>query len=130
MGGAAQVVWEQVLALATDAEPPPAPAGAASPALADPGSAAAAAVRRHAVVVMDAVDRSGLVAPWTAVPHLVALTTDPNACAPPRPRETWSCFWVQLEGYVPSLCAWRSHGAPQRPGGAEGCRAAPGRAGH
>ena len=37
-----------------------------------------AAIRRHAIAVMDAVDRNGLVAPWTAVPYLLALTTDPN----------------------------------------------------
>ena len=30
---------------------------------------------------MDAVDRNGLVAPWTAVPHLLALTADPDRCA-------------------------------------------------
>lgn len=73
-----------MLALATDAEPPPPAAGPASPGRADPGSAAAANVRRHAVAVMDAVDRSGVVAPWTSIPHLIALTTDPNACAAPR----------------------------------------------
>ncbi|KAK9845361.1 hypothetical protein WJX81_004388 [Elliptochloris bilobata] len=70
-----QEVWEQVLTLATDTEPPSRPANHASPAPADPGSA----VRRNAVAVMDAVDRNGLVAPWTTVPHLVALTTDPIA---------------------------------------------------
>ncbi len=77
-----------MLALATDVEPAGGTtANPASPlAQPDPGSAAAAAVRRHAVAVMDAVDRNGIVAPWTAVPHLLALTTDPNACGPPLRR--------------------------------------------
>ena len=78
-----------MLALATDVEPAgDTPADPASPARPDPGSAAAAAVRRHAVAVMDAVDRNGIVAPWTAVPHLLALTTDPNACGP-LPNHEW-----------------------------------------
>ena len=46
----------------------------------DAGDSLNASVRRHAVAVMDVVDRNGLVAPWTALPHLLALTTDPNRC--------------------------------------------------
>jgi cohesin loading factor subunit SCC2 len=75
----AQNNWDLVLALATDATPPDAKSGAGA-ARGDPGDPAGAAVRRYAVAVMDAVDRNGLVAPWTAVPHLLALTTDPNGC--------------------------------------------------
>ena len=64
-----------MLALATDAQKPEEYGSS------DPGDPQNAAIRRHAVAVMDAVDRNGLVAPWTAVPHLLALTTDPNRCA-------------------------------------------------
>ena len=78
---ALQTHWDLVLELATDAGPPARPDQAAR---ASPGDPAGAAVRRHAIAVMDAVDRNGLVAPWTAAPHLLALTTDPNACAPPH----------------------------------------------
>ena len=63
-----------MLELATDAGAPEALGSN------DPGDPGNAAIRRHAVAVMDAVDRNGLVAPWTAVPHLLALTTDPNRC--------------------------------------------------
>ncbi|CAK0782901.1 hypothetical protein CVIRNUC_006096 [Coccomyxa viridis] len=65
--------WEAVLELATDAQRPEEFGSR------DPGDPQNAAIRRHAVAVMDAVDRNGLVAPWTAVPHLLALTTDPNS---------------------------------------------------
>lgn len=65
-----------MLALATDAGAP------GELGSGDPGDAGNAAIRRHAVAVMDAVDRNGLVAPWTAVPHLLALATDPNRFAP------------------------------------------------
>lgn len=99
LSGGSQGVWDDVLALATDAEPPQPSARLASPTRADPGSATAASVRRHAVAVMDAVDRNGLVAPWTAVPHFVALTTDPNACVPAQACTFISsfmvgCWWV------------------------------------
>ena len=67
--------WEAVLELAMDAQRPDAYSSR------DPGDPQNAAIRRHAIAVMDAVDRNGLVAPWTAVPHLLALTTDPNRCA-------------------------------------------------
>ncbi|BDA45698.1 Nipped-B-like protein [Coccomyxa sp. Obi] len=73
--GILQTHWDLVLALATDATPPQARPGASR----DPGDPLNASVRRHAVAVMDAVDRNGLVAPWTALPHLFALTTDPNS---------------------------------------------------
>lgn len=76
---APQTHWDLVLGLATDATPPQTRLGACQ----DPGDALSASVRRHAVAVMDAVDRNGLVAPWTALPHLFALTTDPNRCAHP-----------------------------------------------
>ncbi|CAL8470720.1 g10262 [Coccomyxa elongata] len=73
--GILQTHWDLVLALATDAMPPQARPGASR----DPGDPLNASVRRHAMAVMDAVDRNGLVAPWTALPHLFALTTDPNS---------------------------------------------------
>lgn len=70
-----QMNWEAVLELAMDAQRPEEYGSS------DPGDPQNAAIRRHAIAVMDAVDRNGLVAPWTAVPHLLALTTDPNRCA-------------------------------------------------
>ena len=72
--GVLQEGWEWVLRLALDPAPvPPAPTAAGAR---DPRHAA---VRRAAVALMDAVDRGGLVAPWTAVPTLVASSTDPAA---------------------------------------------------
>ena len=70
-----QMNWEAVLELAMDAQKPEEYSSN------DPGDPQNSAIRRHAIAVMDAVDRNGLVAPWTAVPHLLALTTDPNRCA-------------------------------------------------
>lgn len=58
--------WSNVLALATQT---PSPLKKVEPA-------DAASVRRHAVNVMDAVQRNGLAPPWDAIPHLVAATTD------------------------------------------------------
>ena len=75
--------WEAVLELATDAQRPEEFGSR------DPGDPQNAAIRRHAVAVMDAVDRNGLVAPWTAVPHLLALTTDPNRSAPTSKASLW-----------------------------------------
>ena len=43
-------------------------------------AAQAANVRRHAVNVMDDVQRNGLAPPWDAIPHLVAATTDSSRC--------------------------------------------------
>ena len=71
----AQMNWGAVLELAMDAQRPEQFGSS------DPGEAQNAAIRRHAIAVIDAVDRNGLVAPWTAVPHLLALTTDPNRSA-------------------------------------------------
>jgi cohesin loading factor subunit SCC2 len=71
--------WDLVLDLATDATP----MGSSGRASCDPGDPINASVRRHAMAVMDAVNRNGLVAPWTALPHLMALTTDPNRCSIP-----------------------------------------------
>lgn len=82
---ALQIHWDLVLGLATDATPPQTSVRPGAPGAAgqgDPGDPLNASVRRHAVAVMDAVDRNGLVAPWTAIPHLLALTTDPNRRAP------------------------------------------------
>ncbi len=70
-----QMNWEAVLELAMDAQKPEEYSSS------DPADPQNSAIRRHAIAVMDAVDRNGLVAPWTAVPHLLALTTDPNRCA-------------------------------------------------
>ena len=70
--GMIQDSWEACLRLALDASPvPPAPTGGG------PRDPRHAAVRRAAVALMDSVDRGGLVAPWTAVPTLVAAATDP-----------------------------------------------------
>ncbi|KAK9795206.1 hypothetical protein WJX73_010305 [Symbiochloris irregularis] len=63
-GGIIQEHWGKVLDLATQA-----PSLSVEPA-------DAASVRRHAVNVMDAVQRNGLAPPWDAIPHLVAATTD------------------------------------------------------
>ena len=67
-----QDAWDGVRSLALDPSPvPPAPLASG------PGDPVHSAVRRAAVGLMDAVDRGGLVAPWTAVPTLVASSTDP-----------------------------------------------------
>lgn len=58
--------WSLVLELATDTTP-----------MGDLGDARNANVRRQAILVVEAVYRNGLVAPWLGVPTLVALTTDP-----------------------------------------------------
>ena len=60
--------------LATDT----APGGMKSSKAAEDACAQAAAVRRHAVNVIDDVHRNGLAPPWEAIPHLVAATTDPS----------------------------------------------------
>jgi cohesin loading factor subunit SCC2 len=44
------------------------------------------AVRQRAFELMEAVLRAGLVAPWTAVPHMVALSTDPSHALAQRAR--------------------------------------------
>ena len=82
--------WEAVLELATDAQRPE------DFGSRDPGDPQNAAIRRHAIAVMDAVDRNGLVAPWTAVPHLLALTTDPNRWVPEAACPAEIC----LRGYL------------------------------
>lgn len=64
--------WSLVLELATDTTP------VVGGQKADKASDARnASVRRQAMIVVDAVYRNGLVAPWLGVPTLVALTTDP-----------------------------------------------------
>lgn len=69
--------WDAVLVLATDS------GAAATAAAAGVSSAAAAriaadgiAIRRRVIALMDVVLRDGLVGPWTAVPALVALSSD------------------------------------------------------
>ena len=66
--------WELVLLLATDVSRPQ---EGGSPSR-DPGHPVNAAVRRAALQLIEAVLRGGHVAPWTAIPALVTLTTDPN----------------------------------------------------
>jgi cohesin loading factor subunit SCC2 len=67
--------WDAVLVLATDS-------GAAAAAGVSPAAAAARiaadgiAIRRRVLALMDVVLRDGLVGPWTAVPALVALSSD------------------------------------------------------
>lgn len=95
--GVIQRHWESILALATDAPPPThgtwrhgrgAPFAFADisfrhvhdahPAEGDVDRhEASSATRQSAMDLMDSVLRAGLVAPWTAVPQLVALATDP-----------------------------------------------------
>ena len=100
----AQNNWDLVLALATDASlPQECAAGSAVP---DPGDPGPAAVRRHAAAVMDAVDRNGLVAPWTAVPHLLAMTTDPNGCVQLAHAASCCHFIMEPAEVLSSLLAW------------------------
>ena len=86
--------WALVLDLATDTAPPRIHNNARnhhthsntspnkiSSRAAEEAKAQAAAVRRHAVNVVDDVHRNGLAPPWEAIPHLVAATTDPNRWA-------------------------------------------------
>ncbi|KAK9817398.1 hypothetical protein WJX74_010694 [Apatococcus lobatus] len=72
--GILQDNWELVLRLATDVCRP---AATGSPSR-DPGHPLNAAVRRAALLLIEAVLRGGLVAPWTAIPTLITLTSDPN----------------------------------------------------
>ena len=67
--------WQAIQELAQDASTAPAVSGE-SPSGHNPG----AVVRRHAVSVLDAVYRNGLVPPWEIVPRLLALVTDPFRC--------------------------------------------------
>ena len=100
----AQNNWDLVLALATDASLRRSARRAAPSGSGDPGPAA---VRRHAAAVMDAVDRNGLVAPWTAVPHLLAMTTDPptGACSSRMPPHAVISSWNLLSPVITACMA-------------------------
>jgi len=65
--------WDAVLVLATDSG---AAAAGVSPAAAARIAADGIAIRRRVIALMDVVLRDGLVGPWTAVPALVALSSD------------------------------------------------------
>ena len=69
-----QANWKLVLLLATDASRPQ---DFGSPSK-DAGHPINAAVRRAALLLIEAVLRGGLVAPWTTIPTLITLTSDPN----------------------------------------------------
>ena len=69
--------WDQVLCLATHVSRP---SETGSPAR-DPGHPGHAAVRRAALLLMEAVLHGGHVAPWTSISTLMTLTTDPNRCS-------------------------------------------------
>jgi hypothetical protein len=71
--GLFQNQWDCVLELATDT----CPVEAGGKPVKDPSDNRNASVRRQAMLVIDAVYRNGLAAPWLAIPTLVALTTDP-----------------------------------------------------
>ncbi|CAD7704601.1 unnamed protein product [Ostreobium quekettii] len=73
--GILQRLWKPVLELATSV---PAQRFSHRNGNDDPGSASSCTVRRSALDLMEAALRAGLVAPWTAVAHLIALATDPN----------------------------------------------------
>lgn len=64
--------WDAVLVLATDSGG----GGGVSPAAAARIAADGIAIRRRVIALMDVVLRDGLVGPWTAVPALVALSSD------------------------------------------------------
>jgi cohesin loading factor subunit SCC2 len=66
--------WDAVLVLATDSGA--ASAVGVSPAVAARIAADGIAIRRRVIALMDVVLRDGLVGPWTAVPALVALSSD------------------------------------------------------
>lgn len=72
--GILQGNWDLVLALATDT----APGGAATAEAAQAQAAQVGLVRRRVRDLIEAVLRGGLTAPWSAVPALVALATDPQ----------------------------------------------------
>lgn len=101
--------WALVLDLATDTPAHIASASGSNRAAED-ARAQAEQVRRHAVNVIDDVNRNGLAPPWEAIPHLVAATTDPNWYVPgiscvhacgqwthePRGETLVPCVQVQL----------------------------------
>ncbi|KAG2502251.1 hypothetical protein HYH03_000737 [Edaphochlamys debaryana] len=82
--GLIQMLWERVLALATDVTPTPAPGPSASgqtPPATPNGTGSqnpGATVRRRALDLVEVVIRGGIVVPWSAMPALTALATDPE----------------------------------------------------
>ncbi|GFR50992.1 hypothetical protein Agub_g13318, partial [Astrephomene gubernaculifera] len=87
-----QYLWERILDLATDITPPPQPtqsgtgSGAHTPPPTPGGmggggatpTAHGAVVRRRALDLIELVIRDGIVVPWSALPALCALATDPE----------------------------------------------------
>ncbi|GLI61512.1 hypothetical protein VaNZ11_003892 [Volvox africanus] len=79
--GIIQMLWEKILALATDTTPAPASTTCGqTPPPTPSGTAAAhgAVVRRRALELIEVVIRGGIVVPWEALPALCALATDPE----------------------------------------------------
>ncbi|KAI8475824.1 MAG: hypothetical protein J3K34DRAFT_517001 [Monoraphidium minutum] len=86
-------MWAEVLALAVEA---PSRGGAAGPSPGAAPEAAAAALRRKALELIEVVLRGGHVAPWTAVAPLAALCTDPS---PETRRAALRVLRVTFEKY-------------------------------
>ncbi|GIL54451.1 hypothetical protein Vafri_9964 [Volvox africanus] len=79
--GIVQMLWEKILALATDTTPAPASTTSGQTPPATPSGTAAAhgaVVRRRALELIEVVIRGGIVVPWEALPALCALATDPE----------------------------------------------------
>ncbi|GIM15780.1 hypothetical protein Vretimale_18490 [Volvox reticuliferus] len=79
--GIVQMLWEKILALATDTTPAPVSSTSGqTPPPTPSGTAAAhgAVVRRRALELIEVVIRGGIVVPWEALPALCALATDPE----------------------------------------------------
>ncbi len=77
-----QRMWDRVLSIATDVSAPnrqTLDTPPKTPSATNGHSDAAAGMRRRALEVIEATLRGGIVAPWTAIPSLIALLTDANA---------------------------------------------------
>ncbi|GLC46380.1 hypothetical protein PLESTF_001845900 [Pleodorina starrii] len=109
--GLIQMLWDKILALATDTTPAPVPAptGGQTPPPTPSGTASAhgAVVRKRALELIEVVIRGGIVVPWTAMPALCALATDPE-------RDTAARALAQLRAVVAANSAFV---AGQVPGG-------------
>ncbi|KXZ45820.1 hypothetical protein GPECTOR_50g614 [Gonium pectorale] len=80
--GMIQMLWDRIVALASDTTPAP-PAGGAggqTPPATPSGTSGAhgAVVRRRALELIEVIIRGGIVVPWSAIPALCALATDPE----------------------------------------------------
>ncbi|EFJ52890.1 hypothetical protein VOLCADRAFT_115818 [Volvox carteri f. nagariensis] len=108
-GDSSSMLWDKILALATDTTPAPCPtASGQTPPPTPTGTAAAhgAVVRRRALDLIEVVIRGGIVVPWEALPALCALATDPE-------RDTASRALTGLRAVVAANTAYVAGQVPR-----------------